>query len=132
MCGVSTTEGHLLLYIPCQRGGNEGQLAKCEQLGPIVELHQESVGQLGSAVEEVLLQRGQSAVVKRPQQPILAEERVIAEEPGQSCALGHHRRRRGTIPDKNSTFGSLIAGVFSCSVSVGSSERSVLDVPSVL
>lgn len=78
-----------LLHIPRQSGGHEGELGKFEQMGPIVELLQETVNQLGSLAEEVLLQWGEGLVTQRPQQPLLAEERVIAEQAGQGCMLGH-------------------------------------------
>ena len=79
-----------LPYIPCQRGGEEGQLAESEQGVSILEPPQEAVGQFGSPVEEVLLQRGKGSWVQRPKQPLLAEERVVAEQAGQGGVLGHH------------------------------------------
>lgn len=79
-----------LYYIPRQSGGHEGQLGKFEQMRPIVELFQETVNQLGSVAEEVLLQRGEGLATQRPQQPLLVEERVIAKQAGQGRMLGHH------------------------------------------
>lgn len=55
-----------------------------------MEFSQEAVGQCGSPVEELLLQRGERLAMQRPQQPLLAEERVISEQAGQGCVLGHH------------------------------------------
>lgn len=55
-----------------------------------MELPQEAVGQFASAVEEVPLQRGQGPEMQRPQQPLLAEERVVGKQAGQGAALGHH------------------------------------------
>lgn len=59
-----------------------------EQGGPIVELLQEAVGQLGPPTEEVLLQGG-GLVLKGPQQLVRAEEGVVAEQAAQGM-LGHH------------------------------------------
>lgn len=60
-----------------------------EQLGPIVELLQEAVSQLRSLAEEVLLEGRKSSEAQRPQQLLLAEERVVAEQAAQSRVLGH-------------------------------------------
>lgn len=55
-----------------------------------MELPEEAVGQLGSLVEEVLLQWGEGLMTQWPQEPFLTEERVVAEKAGQNSVLGHH------------------------------------------
>lgn len=54
------------MYIPGQSGGDERELRQFEQLGPIMELPQETVDQLGPLAEEALLQGGEPLVTQRP------------------------------------------------------------------
>lgn len=89
------------MYIPGQSGGHEGELRQFEQLGPIMDLPQETVDQVGSLAEEALLQGGEPLVAQRPQWPLLIKERVVAEQDAQGCVLGHRFRSQKTDLDKN-------------------------------
>lgn len=80
------------MYAPGQSGRHEGKLSKFHQLGPVAELAQEAVDQLRPLAEEALLQGGEPFLAQRPQQPLLAEEGVFAEQAAQGCVLGHHLR----------------------------------------
>ena len=62
----------------------EGPLAQVHHavLNPVLELREEAVGQLGPPAEEVVLKGTEGLAVQGPQQPLLAEERVVGEHAG--------------------------------------------------
>lgn len=61
-----------------------------EQLRPIVEFPQETVDQFDPLGEEVLLQGGDGGGAEGPEQPLLAEERLVTEQAGEGRTLRHH------------------------------------------
>ena len=64
-----------------------------KHVGPVVQLLHEALRQLGSPLEEVLLQGGQGLLVQGPQEPVLAEERVVGEQVVHGWSLAHVKTR---------------------------------------
>ena len=72
-----------------------------QHVGPVVELLHEAPGQLGAPVEEVLLQGGERPLVQGPQEPLLAEERVVGEQAVHGWSLAHVKQERDRSPKRN-------------------------------